>query len=128
MSTAHSAEPRIICCRFDADFEPHIPAMDLDWQDTPLAEKRVWNLPSGLQFVGGPPQRFGIEVLRLATDSYQLRVLWNQTCLQWSRLQRHEILGTSLTEVLAALGTDLSYLLDQPVLPAAASEPLRRAG
>lgn len=128
MSTVYWTEPRILSCHFDDSFEPHFPAFDLDWQNTPLAEKRLWELPCGFQFVGQPPERFGIEVLRLATNCYQVRVLWNQACLQWSRLQRQQILGTSLAEVLAALGTDLAYLLDQPVLAPQTGEPLRRAG
>jgi hypothetical protein len=128
MSTSIWTEPRILSCHFEEDFDPHFPAFELDWSNTPLADKQTWELPCGFRFVGQPPQRFGVEVLRTGTNSYHLRVLWNQACLQWSRLQRHQILGTSLAEVLAALGTDLAWLLDQPVLPAQPVESWRRAG
>ncbi len=44
-----------------------------------------------------------------------MRVLWNQTCLSWAGLTRAQLLTSSLAPLLAAMGTDLWHLLDQPV-------------
>ena len=128
MSTAAMAEPRIVRCLFDHSLEPHLVALELDWQGTPWAAgQRTWTLPGGWQYVGGPPRRFAIDVVRLAANSYRVRLVWNQVQVQWSQLERHQILHTSLSEVLAALGTDLAYLLDQPI-PEQVPAALRAAG
>jgi hypothetical protein len=41
--------------------------------------------------------------------------VWDSTYRQWFSLRRQEIQGSAIEPVLAALGTGLAYLLDQPV-------------
>jgi hypothetical protein len=65
--------------------------------------------------VGPAPQRFGVTVRRHQADGYAVRLLWDETSLTWSDLKRAELLGSALAPLLRALGTDLWYLLDQPV-------------
>jgi hypothetical protein len=41
--------------------------------------------------------------------------LWNDSRFQWYSLTRAQLLETSLPQLLTAMGTDLQYLLQQPV-------------
>lgn len=121
---ATCAEPAIVSCEFDDSFHPHLLAMQLDWRDQPVSqEMRLWTLPGGLQLCGPAPQRFGIEVLRRAADCYTVRLLWDQNRLGWSGLRRQELCACSFPELLAALGTDLHYLLEQPIVPSHEIQP-----
>jgi hypothetical protein len=108
--------PEVVRCYFDTTFEPHLPAMSLRWDadDTEEAE-HVWELPEGVRFSGSPPAHFGIRIQRQAADSYAVRLLWDRTCLTWLDLTRDQLLSSDLDALLSALGTDLWYLLDQPV-------------
>jgi hypothetical protein len=72
-------------------------------------------LPEGVHFSGSPPAHFGIRIQRQAADSYAVRLLWDRTCLTWLDLTRDQLLSSDLDALLSALGTDLWYLLDQPV-------------
>jgi hypothetical protein len=117
MFTTTMAEPGIVSCQFDDSFQPRLLAMELDWRDQSAARTvRAWQLPEGVELTGPAPTRFGFEVLRRAADAYAVRLLWNHTCLGWNSLTRQQLLTTSLHELLAAMGTDLPYLLDQPIL------------
>jgi hypothetical protein len=108
--------PEVIRCYFDEQFDPPLPAMCLHWglgRPEPLAQ--LWQLPAGVSLDGPPPQRFGIRIQRLAADAYTVRLLWDRTCFVWTPLDRLELADSSLAPLLSALGTDLDYLLDQPV-------------
>ena len=106
--------PEVLRCYFDTTFEPHLPAMCLRWDDDAQME-RIWELPEGVQFNGPPPRHFGIRIQRQSADSYSVRLLWDRTFLTWLDLTRQQLLASDLDPLLAALGTDLWYLLDQPI-------------
>lgn len=108
--------PRVLRNYFDDDLDPHLPAMWLRWdcESSDLGE-RLWELPEGVCLTGPAPERFGIRIQRRADDSYAVRLLWNQTRLSWPSLKRVQLLTSALSPLLSAIGTDLWYLLDQPV-------------
>lgn len=107
---------QIVRCYFDTNFEPRLPAMCLRWdRDEENGSECVWELPEGVRFNGPPPRQFGMRIQRLAEDSYSVHLLWDRTCLNWLGLTRLQLLNSDLDALLAALGTDLWYLLDQPV-------------
>ncbi|MGH7170724.1 MAG: hypothetical protein ACRELF_14875 [Gemmataceae bacterium] len=121
------AAPEVVRCYFDSSFEPNLPAMCLRWEaDDEDRDEHIWELPEGLRFNGPPPRRFGIRVQRQALDSYSVHLLWDRTCLTWLDMTRGELLQSDLDALLAALGTDLWYLLDQP-LPHGERTPPRAA-
>jgi hypothetical protein len=129
MATTSMAEPEIVSCQFDDSFQPHLLVMDLDWGQLSLGrEQQLWELPGGLHVRGPAPIRFGIDVVRRGADSYSVRLLWNQNCLGWNGLRRPQLLDSSLTELLATLGTDLHYLLDQPITQPDVTKPRLRVG
>jgi hypothetical protein len=105
--------PEVVRCYFDDGFEPHLPAMCLRWD--PAASERLWTLPEGVRLVGPAPQRFGVSIQRRASDTYSVRLLWERTCFNWPSVTRAQLLSTSLEPLLGAMGTDLWYLLDQPL-------------
>jgi len=107
--------PEVLRCYFDEAFEPHLPAMCLRWGEPESLPGLVWQLPEGVSLTGPAPRRFGISVQRLADDSYAVRLLWDHTCLIWLDLTRRQLAESALAPLLAALGTDLWYLLDQPI-------------
>ena len=110
------AKPEVECCFFATNVEPPLPAMDLHWDpDGPGVAERVWHLPDNVILKCPAPHRFGITIHRRAPNSYQVRVLWNQLSLRWEALTRVQIMASSLAIVLNALGTDLWYLLNQPI-------------
>ena len=117
-------KPKVIRCFFERSFDPPLPAMEMDWNpDAPGVAERVWRLPDSVHLHGPAPSRFGITIRRLDKDAYEVRVLWNHLCLSWQALSRVQIMSSSLTVILKALGTDIWYLLNQPmeaVLPKAA--------
>ena len=107
--------PEVLRCYFDESFDPHLPAMCLRWQGHGGPGDRLWELPEGVCMVGPAPQRFGVSIQRLSADSYAVRLLWDRTSFNWMALNRAQLLGSALAPLLGALGTDLWYLLDQPV-------------
>lgn len=109
-------KPTVDRCFFEHSFEPPLSAMELCWDpDAPGVMERAWHLPEGVVIKGAAPGRFGVTIHRLGKDSYQVRVLWNRLCLSWEGLTRVQIMTSSLAIILSALGTDLWYLLNQPV-------------
>jgi hypothetical protein len=109
-------KPEVERCFFEHRFEPPLPAMELCWDpDGPGVAERVWHMPDSVLLKGPAPRRFGITIHRQGSDSYQVRVLWNQLSLRWDDLTRVQIMASSLAVILNALGTDLWYLLNQPV-------------
>jgi hypothetical protein len=110
--------PEVVRCYFDDGFAPRLPAMCLRWDAAALGGERLWELPEGVTLHGPPPARFGVSIRRRGDDSYNVRLLWDRTCLTWDDLPRAQLLNCALAPLLGAMGTDLWYLLDQPVRPA----------
>jgi hypothetical protein len=106
--------PEVLRCYFDEGFDPHLPAMCLRWPGQE-AGNQVWSLPEGVSLTGPAPCHFGVSIQRLAADGYAVRLLWEHTCLLWRSLTRRQLLDCALGPILTALGTDLLYLLDQPI-------------
>jgi len=114
----------VLRCYFDDALEPHLPAMDLRWGAAEYCSSdQVWDLPEGVRLFGPAPRRFGISIQRLADDAYSVRLLWDRTCLIWLSLSRRQLFDCDLEPLLAALGTDLWYLLEQPVCQQAPAFP-----
>jgi hypothetical protein len=106
-------EPEVIGCLFDDTFAPPLAVMRLRW---PIgAGPSVWDVPGGVRLVGPPPARFGLRIHRRDSDCYAVYLRWDRGSFLWPALSRREVLHTSLAPLLAAMGTDLAYLLDQPV-------------
>jgi hypothetical protein len=119
--------PEVVRYYFDDAFEPRLPAMCLRWDAaSPRAAEHSWKLPEGVRLASPAPRRFGIHVQRLAADAYSVRLLWDRTCLTWRSLTRAQLLTCDLAPLMAAMGTDLWHLLDQPVRPTP-REPYRAA-
>lgn len=109
-------KPEVERCFFEQSFEPPLPAMELRWDPNgPGVAERTWYLPDSVLLKGPAPERFGIMIQRQGQNSYRVRVLWNRLCLIWDDLTRVQIMSSSLAIVLSALGTDLWYLLNQPI-------------
>ena len=113
-------KPEIERCFVEKRIEPPLSAMELCWNADGVTE-RAWHLPEGAVLTGAPPTRFGIAVHRLGKDGYDVQVLWNRLILNWHGLTRREILASCLPMLLRALGTDLGYLLEQPIEKAQAA-------
>jgi hypothetical protein len=122
-------QPELVGCYSDLGFTPPLAAMQLRWPARGGEAWQTWTLPRGEALEGTPPKRFGLLIRRQAEDAYALSLVWDGTCRQWFSLRRQEISESSLTSILAALGTQLGDLLDQPVgapergLPTAWSSP-----
>jgi hypothetical protein len=110
--------PELVGCYSDLGFTPPLAAMQLHWPAACAEAMQNWLLPRGEALSGPPQRRFGLLVRRQSEDAYAISLVWDSACRQWFSLRRHEVLGTALEPVLAALGTQLVYLLDQPVLAA----------
>ena len=80
--------PQVLRCYFDDAFTPRLPAMCLRWDAELVGGERLWELPEGVTLVGPPPERFGVSISRRGSDSYNVRVLWDRTCLTWDALPR----------------------------------------
>ena len=65
---------------------------------------QTWSLPCGEVLHGPPPRRFGLLIRRQAEDAYAVSLVWDGTCRQWFSLHRHEVAGTALSIIVAALG------------------------
>jgi hypothetical protein len=109
-------EPEVVHCYFDEGFHPRVPAMCLRWQPEEFGQtKRLWELPEGISLAGPAPQRFGVSIQRQSADGYTVQLLWDRTRLCWPNLNRAQLLTSCLTPLLGAMGTDMWYLLDQPI-------------
>jgi hypothetical protein len=109
-------KPEIVSCFFDESVEPHLSAMMLKWDAAaPEVSEAVWHMPDGVILKGSAPQRFGVTIQRQGPNTFRVRVLWNHLSLIWDRLTRRQIVASSLAPLLDALGTDLWYLLEQPI-------------
>jgi hypothetical protein len=109
-------KPEVARCFFEDTIQPHIPAMELRWNpDAPGVAERTWHLPEGVCVQGHAPELFGLTIQRHGPNAYRVRVLWNQLFLSWNHLTRVQVMTSALTPLLRSLGTDLWYLLEQPV-------------
>jgi hypothetical protein len=106
--------PQVLRCYFDDTFTPPLPVMCLRWA---MNVEGPWELPEDVRIAGPGPQQFGITIERHGSDTYAVRLLWDRTSFGWQALTRSQLLGSALAMLLDALGTDLWYLLDQPVRP-----------
>ena len=110
------SKPDVVRCYFEPSNDAPLPAMELCWDpDTPGISERTWHLPNSIVLKGPAPCRFGVMIYRQGDDSYRVRVLWDQMTVTWDDLTRMQIMTSSLTQILNALGTDLWYLLNQPI-------------
>jgi hypothetical protein len=108
--------PEVLRCFFVDSPPTPLLAMALHWHDEqPADSERIWHLPGGVCIRGAAPTRFGVTVHRHDVDAYQVRLLWDNVCLSWQHLTRVQIIASALTPILALLGTDLWYLLAQPL-------------
>jgi hypothetical protein len=107
--------PEVVRCYFDDGFEPPLSAMALRWEPGVADEECLWELPEDVTITGPPPRRFGITIRRRAADTYAVRLLWGCTGFRWQALTRGQLLTSSLQPLLDVLGTNLWYLLEQPV-------------
>jgi hypothetical protein len=107
-------KPEVVRRYVDEMFHRTAAVLSLRWPGSAAHGERLWELPDGVNIVGAPPQRFGFHLQRAGGDAFSLRLLWNGTCLSWPSLSRMQLLSSALAPLLAALGTDLWYLLDQP--------------
>jgi hypothetical protein len=108
--------PRVVRCFFEKQFQPHLPAMELAWNpDAPGVAERTWYFPDNVFIKGPAPEKFGVVLKRLDHDRFHVRLLWNDVCMTWNNLRKVQIMTSGLALVLRALGTDLWYLLEQPM-------------
>jgi hypothetical protein len=116
----HLSQPEIVRCYIDEVFDARVPAMCLRWEsEARESPEQTWELPQGIRVVGPAPVRFGVSIRRHGKDGYAVRLLWDYTCMYWPTLTRRALMVSSLASLLEAMGTDLWYLLDQPI----AAEP-----
>jgi hypothetical protein len=107
-------QPEVLNCYFESSVR--LPAMRLRWDaDAPGVADRTWYLPGGVCLKGPVPEHFGVTVHRNGPDAYRVRVLWNQLYMCWNQLTRGQVMSSALAPLLKLLGTDLWYLLQQPV-------------
>lgn len=113
--------PQIVACEdvslgLDEFFLPEMGALRLHWDDAVEALRpRNWTLPLRHVVEGPAPTRFGIRVTRYGEDQYSVHVVWNRSGIAWTDLNRREIQESDLGCLLAAMGTNLDDLLNQPV-------------
>jgi hypothetical protein len=104
--------PDVVSCRFDGGFAPALAVLCLEW---PTLAVRPWRLPGGWAATAPPPTRFGVRVLRARPDDYSVCVVWDEFALRIASTTARELRDSSLSGLLAALGSDLEYILAQPV-------------
>lgn len=110
------AKPDVVRCFFEQSFDPPLAAMALRWDaETAAACERLWQLPDNVAIKGPAPERFGVTICRWSEDAYRVRLLWNGLCLSWENLTRRQIMTSALASILGSLGTDVWYLLQQPL-------------
>jgi hypothetical protein len=112
-------EPEVLYCYFTAGFSPPLSAMALRWPDEALSETSEWLLPAGTRLIGPAPRRFGVSIQRWADDAFTVCLVWDSACFRWPALTQLQLLTSDLAAVLRAMGTDVQYLLRQPIVPSA---------
>jgi hypothetical protein len=117
----HLPAPLIIGCCFRDEVRPAVPVLELAWPNVPTPTDG-WRWPDGTQCPGPLPKHFSVRILRTSVQHYAVGWLWDKTYAQWNEMPRRALLGSCLSGLLRALGTDLAHLLDQP-LPIVVPEP-----
>lgn len=117
-------EPDLVSCLVIDEVQPHMLAMRLNWPDDVLTQAQIWDLPGGQQQFSPAPECFGIVLHRSAEDAYVIRLWWDGCYFTWQNLTRQEIENTCLHRLLAALGSDLPFMLEQPILDDLLPTPL----
>ncbi len=105
--------PEVVRSYYDEAFHPHQPALCLHWGENGDVES-LWVLPEGVSLFGPAPRRFGLSIRRRDAETYQVRLLWDETRFHWPSLSRAQMMACSLPTILEAIGTDPWHLLDQP--------------
>jgi hypothetical protein len=114
------SKPEVVRCFFEAGSDAPLPAMELCWDSEEIGiSECVWQLPNSIVLKGPAPQRFGIAIHRHDDNAYRVRIVWDEMTFTWDDLTRVQVMTSSLTQILHALGTDLWYLLNQPIEEAA---------
>jgi hypothetical protein len=109
------SEPDLVSCLVIEEVQPHMLAMRLHWPDDDTTGPQIWDLPGNVQQFGPAPDVFGIVLHRMAFDGFDLRLWWDGTHFSWPHLSRRTIEDSCLGRLLSALGSDLGFMLDQPV-------------
>jgi hypothetical protein len=108
--------PKVVRCFFSRQFQPHMPAMELAWdEDAPGLAEETWHLPGQVAIHGPAPKAFGVVIQRNGADEYGVRLVWNELGMTWNNLPRVQILTSALAPLLQSLGTDLWTVLEQPI-------------
>lgn len=110
-------EPDLVSCLVIDAVQPHMLAMRLRWPDDESTQPQIWDLPEGIQQFGPAPECFGIVLRRTEFNAYDLRLWWDGTYHTWTGLTRGAVESTCLYRLLSTLGSDLGFMLDQPILP-----------
>ena len=110
----HLPKPEVVRCVRDSNLTGVISVMELRWHEAPGTVERLWHLPQRVTVHSPAPARFGITIERLAEDAYKVQLVWNRLTLAWNQLTRVQIMTSSLSLILQALGTDMWHLLHQP--------------
>lgn len=114
-------KPEVVRCFRDRNLNGNVPAMELRWRDAPGTAERIWHLPHGVTVHSPAPTRFGLTIERLGQDAYKVQLVWNHLTFAWNPLTRVQIMTSSLSLILQALGTDMWHLLHQPFEPSLAA-------
>jgi hypothetical protein len=108
-------KPEMLRSCVDKSVTPHLAVRVLRWHpDAPGSAERAWHLPQGVCLHSPAPERFGIAIERFGDDAYKMHLQWNDLGLTWSLLTRVQIMTSSLSLILRALGMDLWRLLQEP--------------
>ena len=109
-------KPAILESYLESAYHPPVPALRLHWDpETTGTAERSWYLPRHLTLKGPAPERFGVSIVRVDFDSYDVRLLWVDMYLSWMGLTRVQLLTSALSPLLRILGRDLWQFLNQPV-------------
>lgn len=109
-------EPEVVSSYFDDGFAPRLAAMCLRWPEEPACLRAsLWKLPDNVRLISPVPQHFGVRILRHAEDCYDVCLVWDRQSLHWPQARRAELIGSGIEAVLAALGTEMQNLLEQPI-------------
>ena len=119
-------KPTIVESYLEHDCQPPLPVLRLQWDPDLLGmAERNWYFPRHMTLKGPAPERFGVAITRLATDSYSVRMLWNDMYMNWTGLTRVQLLTSALTPLLRVLDKDIWHFLNQPVCDIVAHSPPR---
>ena len=66
--------PKVVRCFFAKQFQPHLPAMELAWdEDAPGLAGGTWHFPGQVSIQGPAPRTFGVVIQRKGPDDYAVR-------------------------------------------------------